>query len=473
MFKWIYCKIHKSTRDLTVDQVLCLIHQLQVYARYDLEPILRQNTVEIDKALSVLKGILTKTDPVILQDYISFCKIIDCTLIVFHHLLTQESVYSLYSDRRLRKTETLFSDLLNLLCPEKSLEVVIIVMRYLAREHLWEIRYFSSRTLALLTTSGIRPGLIVHEILKYIKFALKLDVQQAKEIFEVFMEVLYLSDLRGITAVDLTEMIRLYHSSLAELDSPISPLVVCFEVCLKKIFEVMEFQELVQNLMQMIPLSLDTNLKGISQIKFVNMIFYIINCFDGTHRSTRLESFTIIYLLEGMMVGGERRSYFACKILSRILDDGKNYNLFKVPQLFHFYTNYDVHTHCLDPQKYGLYLKYRDLFDTAILVSIQRHGSNQKNLQAVYSLLCQIVQKTPSNMSASDVICLIMRIQQYTVKSKLDQRVSNQIHATIMALMSLFSWLHRGKILHHYVDKIKETRNFKSPHLLPPLKVMN
>lgn len=461
---------NNKKRNLTTNKVLNLVRQLSIECSIDLEPKLRSSRLRASPALSTLKVILTKTRAIVLQEDVDLNTIVHCAFILLHHYMAKESVLQLFKSKKLKKSEDFCCALIRLLCPEKSVNVTMITLKYLDEEKLWKIKFFASQTLAILIQCGTQIGLILHAIVKRIQIELKSSIDNTKTIFQVFMELLDLTNWKDLQASELAEIIRLFHSSVA-INGPLSPFKICLANCLMKLFKLMNFSELLQSITQLVPLCLDTGLNAVSQVQFANVLLHAIDCLEWGDHNSHLISLLIEYLLDIMSTCEMRRTVLACKILSRLFDDAKNTRLFLKPKIFHFNTPYDIQSHPLDSQKFQLYIKFREKFDTAIFLSTKRFGFNLANMGAVFGLLCQIVVKSSKSTQAIFLICVLMQIQRHAINTNIQPKVANLMHALVIAVLSLFSWIHRGKALHKYVSGIEEKRNFKAPHLLPPLRV--
>lgn len=487
-------------REWGIDKVKFAIQRLQVFCGAHVELALRAHSIQKSEALITLKWLIDETKPITLQSIEELPQLIDCSLILLHDSLARRRVDTLCYSRGVRKVnrnhstslltpyvraqgvkveelipilnlkaESYFILLMAMLCPEQNDLVIEVVMRFLDSTSAWKVTYIAGRTLTLLLRCNVQPGVLLNKLLNYIQQVAKQDLEGARKILEVFFQTLFDSDWQELEAADLAQLIRLYHSSLAP-EHPLNHLKMACEVCLRQLFALISPEELAKALMVMIPLALETNLKDNPELEFGNLVLLAIDRYRDAQSSSRIYEYVWKYLLESMVSTDSCRARLACRILARLMDDAKNHKSFLTPELFYFFTNYSINTHSLDLFKYKIYLKYRAQFDAAILAMIQRH--EPPFIEAAYNLLCQLAVKSPNSIDATKIICLLVQIQEYAVTTQLDMVVSNRIHATVMSVMSLFSWLHRGSVLHGYVEKVTENRYYKAPHLLPPLQVI-
>lgn len=359
-----------------------------------------------------------------------------------------------------------------MLTPEKSDMVMDIVMDYITERKLWKIQYICGRLLAMLLESNIYSGDVLNLILNHIRMLQSQEHGiEPKEVNYVLHQVLKSDVWSTLRAVDMNLLLTMYHESVLDASNPKLSIRTALENCFQKIFQVVSAHELMQLLVTMIPLALDTNLDEMAALKFGNTTIDAALWYKKKSKSFKIPLFVFEYLLEAIASNDANKSFLACKILSRLLDTNQNYNEFMCPKIFHFYTTYNIEISQMTHTEWQLFLEYHSKFEDSITYAIKRHGLEKNNLNVIYTTLCEVIVSTPTGKNAGLVVCLLMNIQKLGIDLNVEQKFSNHIHAVVISLMTLFTWVHRGQSLLKYVDSIRTKRLVEAPHLMPPLKV--
>lgn len=78
--------------------------------------------------------------------------------------------------------------------------------------------------------------------------------------------------------------------------------------------------------------------------------------------------------------------------------------------------------------------------------------------------------EVPCGLTAAASACMAMSIQDYALNGEnLSATCRYWMHALVISIMSLISWVHKAPVLYRYVNQIISRRAKEAPQLNPPL----
>lgn len=347
---------------------------------------------------------------------------------------------------------------------------VDIVINYLNDTNLWHLEYISARLFKILLSSSFNSEFILSAFANYIKRLLHVgSFQVATETALVLHQILTFEMYwKNISLTEVTPLLRMYHTTVStEQKNQRMEVSSSLKLCLQSLFSAISCTELLELVIVMIPLALDTTTQV--SVPFGNLTLEGVIIYLNKGHFSDIPTFLLEYLIESVSSEEPTKSHFACKVLARFFDDNKNYNEFLFPKIFHSYMSYKIQPSVpTSEQELSLILTYQKSIYQALLLSVREHNCYKKNLNAIYNTICTIIVKVLPGTEAATVVCLLMDIQNYFIESKVGQKVKNYGHGLVLSLMSLYCWIYRGKPLLTYVDTLISKRFAEAQHLLPP-----
>lgn len=374
--------------------------------------------------------------------------------------------------KTVRRTEVCLTEFFSKIRSNKKPFLLNVVIRYLHDTNLWHLEYISARLFKILLVSDINSEFILPAFATYIEYLLGIEsFEEAKDVTNVLYQILTIGTVwRSIRYTDVTQLLRLYHTTVTtEKNDRLMDVGSCLELCLQTIFGLISSTDLLELVVTMIPLALDTELQTTVSLEFGNLTLEAVIYYMNKGHLSDIPSFLLEYLVESVASSQPGKSYFACKVLARLFDDKKNYNEFLFPKIFYSYMSYNISPSVsMDEKELLLILTYQKPIYHALLLSVKQHNASKKNLNAIYTTICTIIVKVLSGTEAATVVCLLMDMQNFFIESKVMQKVKNYGHGLVLSLMSLYCWIYRGKPLLSYVDTLISKRFTEAQHLLPP-----
>lgn len=344
-----------------------------------------------------------------------------------------------------------------------------IVISFINDTKLWHLEHICARLFRILLSAGFSSEFI-YAFTKQIENSLKYGFfQVATETALVLHQIIILETYwKRINFTEVTPLLRMYHTIITtETNNQQMEVCSSFELCLKSLFRVMSTPNLLDLLVIMIPLALDTTTSV--SVPFGNLTLEGVICYLKKGHFSDVPPFLLEYLIDSVASSEQSKSYFACKVLARFFDDKKNYYEFLFPKIFHSYMLYNINPSVPESEKeLSLIATYQKSIYQALLMSVKQHSSSKRNLNAIYTTICVIIIKVLPGSEAATIVCLLMDMQNYFIEAKVGQKVKNYGHGLVLSLMSLYCWIYRGKPLLTYVDTLISKRYAEAQHLLPP-----
>lgn len=432
----------------------------------------------------ILSQIIKHTDREILQSIPEIRTMVQCSLVLIQAYVAHLKVTKHWWDFCLKKpfssAEKCFNGLISKLIPE-CLDVVIeTVMNFFKIERLWKVEFICCEILVSLLSCKASPDYLMSKILDYLEETLnKNDAKEARHVMSVLYNILYEDFWKKHGLNDLLRLMKLYHTSVHETltdDNQYYQLRRGFEMCLRRLFEIIENSELSNVITVMMNLCFDSELTKEAMFDFGSTVEYAACCYKTDFITVTIEPKNFEFLLNGIGSENSNRSILSCRILSRLLDRHNNYSEFNTPIIFFNDTTYNIQVGIMDnvnASEKNFIKNFRELIQEKLHTAIIHHSHIRVNLESIYTVICLIAAEVPCGYTSALLVTVSLQIQQYVINNfnRITMTHSNQLHAMVLSIMTLLCWITRSKSFSDYIDIIVKRRCDEAPHLNPPLKV--
>lgn len=428
----------------------------------------------------ILKRIVKNTDRDFLQYIPEKQMILECSLILVQtyvaHLKLRRTFMERFKPQPFSSAKQYFQDLIHLLIPEMQDLVIDTILSFLQRENLWKVEFICVEILMMVLECKSPASLLLRKMIDYVEKLLERnDIMQARHTVIVLQNIIQPEHWSTIDYWNMSKLLRFDHSSaiIGETKNQIYELRRGFEICLRNMIKVLATRELMCLLTVMLPLTFDTKLTDEDMLEFGTTVEYAAATLTLGPTPTSEETYMLEYLMHYIRSESHSKSMLACRIFAKLLDRGSNFREFSTPKIFHEDTYYDIDINQYSSARRQIFENQRREFESSVTTAIDLHGSRRINLEIVYNVLCMVLVEVPSGFTACSTTCLLLGVQRRLLDAtdeNLDPRHTNRIHATIISVMTLINWIHRGPSLTEYINTILNLRFDHAPHLNPPLK---
>lgn len=457
------------------------IQILEKHCALYLDSAIRAANMNIKKSIKVLEQILTLTDRQVFQtapeyeiDSIIKCSLILVQSYVAHLKLTGNTLFY-GSNPSYTAAKKCFHNLAYKLLPECLDQMLNGIMKFLQNEHLWKVEFICSEILLVMLKCDAYPSVVLQKMLNYVENRIEHeDVKEARHVTRVLHDIMFKEHWRKLLASDMSFLIHLYYASVQNRSTENKDFQMCrgFEICLRRLFEIIETGQLVDVIRTMVILTFNSPLTDEPMLTFGSSTEYAALC-DTSRKITDLPG-VIEYLLVAIASTSAVRSILACRILSRYIDQSRNYTEFSIPQIFFSDTMYNIKLAAQYPDEPSAFEVYDRDVENAVMAAIKQHSMNRVSSQAIYTLLCTITVEIPCGYIAAYITHLTMQIQKYALTldntKLLEMQHSNHLNAIVVSVLSLMCWVNRPKTLTKLIHTILMKRFDEGPHLNPPIK---
>ncbi|XP_025832404.1 uncharacterized protein LOC108732780 [Agrilus planipennis] len=400
-----------------------------------------------------------------------------CAVSCLHHFYIRSSfkrgITPWIRRRQAKRATTIFEKVLQFLEMHRHI-VIESALTFLTEGQVWYDEYITSETLKSLfdTSEQYEKGLQI--ILDNCLSLLPNAVVYADQILSTLTYTiknhiwLELSD-------DLIERIlNIYLISLNpenEENYLYAPMKECLESFVKVVLERISSTEHMKILSELIKWLMANNLRHELVLEFGNLIEHAAKAHSITfYYETLVED---VLLLVFKLIASETRSYslLGNRIFQCLMDRGKNRSYFDTPKIFFRDIKYDIEVkECKSCDAYFI-RRFRETIHDTFMRAVKNHGSYRLNLENVYRSICILIVEVPAGSTAATVVCLAMACQEYAISGvDLDMSYTNQIHATVISILSLVCWVNSADVFYDYLYSIMEKRAAEAPQLNPPLR---
>ena len=170
------------------------------------------------------------------------------------------------------------------------------------------------------------------------------EVPNARHVVRVLHSILTPNYWKNQSSEDVKRLIELFHVGIKNSPEHHQYFEIRrgFEMCLRKMFEVISKEELVQLIKYLIPLTLDYELTEIAMLDFGGVLEFATVCIRNLKISEVIQPKVMDILLDGIENGYKTKSSLACQILARLLDQNDNFDEFTEPKIFFQNTKYKI-----------------------------------------------------------------------------------------------------------------------------------
>ncbi|KFB36046.1 AGAP013133-PA-like protein [Anopheles sinensis] len=476
-------------KKLTPAKTRRLADKLKTACAIYLDPTIRSPNIQREKALKVLRKIVRRSPRDVIQYIPERDAILECSLVLVQNYVAHIRLRPSAFGRHFRKepfsdAKALFQGVINLLIPELQDEVIDTILAFLQTENLWKVEFICVEILLFVLECHSPSALVLSKLIDQIeRFLGASDVGQVRHVLSVLQNVTVPQHWDMLEYSELSKLLRFYHSSvtIGTSRNQIYELRRGFERCLKNLIALLSMWDLYGFCITVLPLAFDTEMSDEARIEFGSTVEYAASkvslyspsCFPSA-------SLVVEYLLRHIASEDATRCILACKVLSKLLDRGLNEpGQFQSPKVFHIDTYYPIALATDVATLRRLFIAHRVLLEQVLLQAFDHHSHRQMHLEVFYQLLCTLLVEIPDGFTDAAVVCMLLEVQKrfqcirnepLKHSTNIATESSNRIHATIMAVMTLISWIERTGSLNEYVTRILKARYDTAPHLNPPLR---
>lgn len=408
--------------------------------------------------------------------------LIKCSLIlvqtyVAHYRIHQNVFKKRFKKLKFAKAHIHFKTLMLKLIPERMEIAIETIMAFLRNEHLWKVEFICCKIIQLLLSCHAPAEIVMEKMIDYVKELLhKHNVAEARHVLCTFHHILHPEYFKNISETQPIRVLKLYHQSLRILNPYNDSCVVKtgLELCLIKLLRLLGKEQIINMLPVMIKLTFDSQLSETSMIYYGCTVKYVLSKLKENTLLENLPPHLLEYILNEIASSSEMKSYLACRYLSRLLDQQKNYDKFLTPRIFYKDTLYNIKgkPFCFEDKQ--LIERFRNHIENSLVYALKYYSLNRINLNAIYNVICLLIVSMPCGFIVAFVICMLMHIQKFAINESpsLDPVQVNYLHSMIVSIMTLICWVHRPRSLTKYIHYVVNLRYDKAPHLNPPLKTI-
>ncbi|KAG5676363.1 hypothetical protein PVAND_006204 [Polypedilum vanderplanki] len=448
--------------------------RLKIHIGYE-ESSVNNSKSDLKIAAKSFKTIAKSIDRETAQNLLELKEIISCGL----NLLQKTFLESHKNPSSLKhpglKIRKYFCIILSLLIPEKTGQIIDIVLGYLRNGIILKSHEFlTMECLHCLSISNASCDLILEKIIDFIE---EMIITNRTDEAMIACRALYMSvtdNYRELSATSLIRLLWLYHLSVETNNSnnKLSMFRTGFEITVKKIFQFMNSDELLLFVPKALTMTFDNEMR--SKVALTDFGLTMQEAFlrlSNCDIERNLKPEILEFLLNAMNLKCEIKSFLACRYLTIFIDHLDNFKCFSTPKIFHEGSRYKI---TLSKETHEKIIEANHQFImSSILSAIKLHGFRRENLNAIYSLICVMLTTMPSAITHVMIVDILMDLQSCMIDGKQVEFNSfnkNQIHAFIISVMTLICWTTRAKTMTKYIRNIVNIRHDIAPHLLPPLK---
>ncbi|XP_035783461.1 uncharacterized protein LOC118461816 [Anopheles albimanus] len=482
-----------SRKRLTSAETRHLADELKTCCGLFLDPTIRSPNIQGDKAQKILRTLVRRSRRDILQHIPERDAILECSLI-----LVQNYVAHLQLRRQARRpafaqAKPLFQAVIDMLIPEQQNEVIDIILRFLQQENLWKVEFICVEILQFVLECQSPAALLLAKLIDHVEQCLaRSNIDQVRHVLAVLQNIIEPPHWQGTDYSELAKLLRFYHTSvfIGTTRNQIYELRRGFEKCLKKLILLLSELDRSAFFVMMLPLLLDTELSSGARIEFASIVEYAAAQINlGSNHLAVNGSFIVEYLLQHLAADDTIRCVQSCKVLTKLLESGNhNSTQFQSPKIFFIDTYYPIRLGRDFAALEKLLFELRPQMQHALLQAMLQHSAPKMNLDVFYQLICTVLVEAPGGFTAAAVCCLLLQLQKmFSYEATKVGESSGEsseaqaqhldwvqhrrrIHGTVMAAMTLMSWIHRTGTLNEHVNGILNARFEHAPFLNPPLR---
>ncbi|XP_076380377.1 uncharacterized protein LOC117217664 isoform X1 [Megalopta genalis] len=379
--------------------------------------------------------------------------------------------------RKRRFAKECYNNLLKIYIPEKSKEILQAVVNTIYEEKLWEFETDCFEVLCTLLESGVSGALMFHIIWDKIENP-NINPENTRRIIRILYELLDVYDWPDSydTILVIERILNLFYISVTDtkLNNHITPYATLkkgLEVCIINMVKHVCNDHLLIIVQHMCSWAVEPGMTDEIILEFGSTLEYTAYMHEVALYEKTLTPKVFPLLMDMIASKSKIISLLGNRVIQYLIDRKENKMNFDTPKIFFENNQFDLTIgECLKEDK--LFCKlHREILHDSILKSIINHCSSRMNLETTYCTICLFVIEIPCGFTAAAIVCLIMNLQDMTLrKGKHQAGVSYHLHAIIIAIMSLLCWVHKAKVFYEYVNKIMLERAQWAPHLNPPIQ---
>nr|XP_031846290.1 uncharacterized protein LOC116432921 [Nomia melanderi] len=406
--------------------------------------------------------------------------IIICTLKLFLYYETLYNTDNICEWKRRRKrrlAKECYNTLLQIYIPQKPKEILQAVINTIYEDKLWEFETLCFKILCNLLENGVSGVLMFHTIWDKIEDP-NINMEDTRRIIRILYELLDVYDWPDTydTILVIERILNLFYISVTATKSTshimsYGMIKKGLEVCIINMVKHLYNDHLLVIVQYMCSWAVETGMTDDIILEFGSTLEYTAYMHEVILYEKTLTPKVFPLLMEMIASKSKITSLLGNRVMQYLLDRKENKMNFDTPKIFFENTQFDLTIgECLKEDK--LFCKlHREILHDSLLKSLVNHCTSRMNLETTYCTICLVAIEVPCGFTAAAIVCLIMNLQDITLKQQKDQlEISYHLHATIIAIMSLLCWIHKAKVFYEYVNKVMLERAQWAPHLNPPIQ---
>lgn len=378
--------------------------------------------------------------------------------------------------RKCRLTRECYITLLQIYIPQKSKEILETVINTIYENKLWEFETFCFELMCNLLEYGINASSMIHIIWDRIE-APNINIEDTRKIIRILYELLDVYNWPDTyeTIVVIERILNLFYISITSAHAtvdflPYATLKKGLEVCIINMVKHVYNDHLLIIVQHMCSWVVEKGMTDEIILEFGSTLEYTAYMHEVTLYEKTLTPKIFPLLMEMIASTNKITNLLGNRVIQYLLDRKGNKMNFNTPKIFFEDTQFDLNIGpCFKEDK--LFCKlHREILHDSLLKSIIIHCTSRMNLESTYCTICLIAVEVPCGFTAAALVCLLMNLQDVTLKRNRHDEVSYHLHATVIAIMSLLCWIHKAKVFYEYVNKVMMERAQWAPHLNPPIQ---
>ncbi|XP_016914700.1 uncharacterized protein LOC107999403 [Apis cerana] len=397
----------------------------------------------------------------------------------YYDILLRTDNICIYKRRkRYRHARECYNNLLKIYIPKKSRETLEIILDTICENKLWEFETFCFELICDLLKYGLSGSLMFHAMWDKIEGP-NMNIEDSKRVMRILYELLNVYEWPNThdTIIVIERILNLFYISITTTEStinfiPYATLKKSLEVCIINMVKHIYNYHLLIIIHHMCSWVVETEMTDEFILQFGSTLEYIAFIHNVTLYEKTLTPKIFPLLMEMIASTSKISSLLGNRVIQHLLDRKENKANFDTPKIFFEDANFDIKMERYYKED-KLFCKYhREILHDSFLKGILNHCTSRMNLESIYCTICLIAVEVPCGFTAAAVVCLLMNLQDITLKgqNKRHVEISYHIHATVIAIMSLLCWIHKADVFYEYVNKIMLERAQWAPHLNPPIQ---
>ncbi|KAK0167215.1 hypothetical protein PV327_004644 [Microctonus hyperodae] len=431
------------------------------------------------KVLKKLSKIFDKYSQIQLQN-IEPRKILSCSIKVLY--LCDEEFYKsnkfceLRRNKNYKLAKSYYHKLLNLYIPKQTTNIINIVIEIIHGEGFWQWEDLCEVLISGLINKGINGFNVVQYLLDKVEIE-ETNFHDARLIIRrLNMNIFenYPWPNTNETLIIIERLLNFFHQGIndtSDANGKKKFLTRSIEFSITKMSKNLSNDHCHYIIHQLCSWTVEETIEETKILEFTSILEYIATVQKTNLLANTLNDDLFIVVMQMIASSSAIVNILGNRVLQYLIDRGKNRSQFESPQIFFENTNYKINISKYNERDKEFLKQHREIFHDTFVEGFITHSAIRLNLECMYCTICLLAIEVPCGFTAAALVCLIMNIQDLTLnESNINHERANDIHTTIMAIMTLICWIHHARVLYSHVNEVMMQRAQWAPHLNPPYK---